>query len=554
MPSLPVRNSRSCNALAFCAADSNYLAVGLDKVRGDSSLIIWDVNSVMPTLSVKAGPQSIEPDVQMSSARPQPLLPKADFGTRTDPRILQQHAPAEIVSSVSWLPKSTSLLLAGVSHRWLRLFDLRSHTPLMANIASKVHGIATDPFDQHQFGCFGDGVANIWDIRNWTHPLLTFTEKDASADGARARPGDVFSSMEFSSVRRGMLATLERDASHVRFWDSQKVDAHRTPDGMSRDSSYSSRATRLSWANPTNMLPWANTGPMQATPSTTPGDGHKISYNLVLSDTRKSMSLSLFPLFVATHDATLKTAKDFPKALSSFALVPSADPHPLTSNVMVVNREGDLELYAIHDTPTHSPWSPRGELALGIRCSYRIIHGSHAKEPPPEPWDIDIQPSMPNSAAHSVERNAGRESAGRSHTNSPPMFGRGDEDGFPALTLPPARTPTANLAATRPPGSVSLKSLQFEHTAIVKLDGNDSSHSSGSRIKHGHGRHAHTRRTGTIDTMQHNVESDISMIMRRRVIQGYSITSVSCIVHSAVHCSLYLSAFSQLSNCAIQGG
>ena len=164
--SLPVRNSRACNALAFCPTDSNYLAVGLDKVRGDSSLVIWDINTIIPTLAVKAEAHS----TTLTAARPQPLIPKGEVGGRTDSRVLQQHAAAEVVSSVSWMPRSTSLLLAGVSHRWLRIFDLRSHTSHIHSIASKVQGIATDPLDEHRVGSFGDGIVNIWDSRNWTHP------------------------------------------------------------------------------------------------------------------------------------------------------------------------------------------------------------------------------------------------------------------------------------------------------------------------------------------------------------------------------------------------
>ncbi|THH28339.1 hypothetical protein EUX98_g5852 [Antrodiella citrinella] len=502
--SLPVRNSRACHALAFCPSDSNYLAVGLDKVRGDSSLVIWDISGTIPTLSVKVDSPQVAP---LTSTRPQPLIPRMDAGGRTDQRILQQHAAAEVVSTVSWAPKSTNVLFAGISHRWLRIFDLRSPSASPQNIACKVQGIATDPYDEHRVGSFGDGVANVWDIRNWTHPVLTFTEKDATADGASVRAGDVFTTMEFSSTRRGMLATLGRDANHVRFWDLQQVHAaSRVQDGrVSRDSSQSSRATKLSWANPTNMLSWSNAGTTHITPPPTPGEGQKVPYSLVLSDTRKT--------------------KNFSKPLASFALVPTTDPYLLTSNVMVVNKEGDLELYAVHDTPTHTPWSPRGDLTLGVGRSYRIIHGFHTRDKPPEPWDIPS--SAPPSAAHSVERSSGRDhSAGN---NSPTLFGRGDEDGFPALSVPRLKT---GLAATRPGigkayTPAALKGLHFEHVAPPKqVNGQDHGSVSGLRSKHSHikrGRDASTKRVEPTDTMQHNVEGDISMVMRQRVIDGYGL-------------------------------
>ncbi|KAG9316820.1 hypothetical protein JVU11DRAFT_2886 [Chiua virens] len=109
--SLAVRNSRSCNALAFCEADSNYLAVGLDKVRGDSSLTIWDVQSCIPTLSVANN----VPSDDVSVTRPHPRIARADVGPRADSRILQQHAQTEVVSALAFLPQSTHLLLAGIS-------------------------------------------------------------------------------------------------------------------------------------------------------------------------------------------------------------------------------------------------------------------------------------------------------------------------------------------------------------------------------------------------------------------------------------------------------
>ncbi|KAH8077520.1 hypothetical protein BXZ70DRAFT_1053623, partial [Cristinia sonorae] len=508
---LGVRNSRTCNALAFCPSDSNYLAVGLDKVRGDSSLVIWDIANSVPLLSTKSEVKTI------SAPRPQPLLPRGEVGARADSKILQQHAAAEIVSAVSWVPKSTSVLLAGVSHRWLRVFDLRIPTAHIHTVASKVQGISTDPFDEHRVACFGEGQINVWDARNWAHPVLTFTAKDAVADGESVEPGDSFTQIEFSSVRRGVLATLGKDISHVRFWDLQQVQSvTRTTDGrMSRDSSHSSRATKLSWASPANMLPWATSGTTHTTPPATPGDSHKVPYSLVLSNTRKT--------------------KRFTRGLASFALVPSADPHPLTSNVMLVSGQGDLELYAVHDTPLHTPWNSRGDFTMGIGRSYRTIPGSQTRETLSEPWDVKAHNSVPQSDAHSIDRFTGgrdRVPARADDNSPPPLFGRGDEDGFPALSpgLKPATAP-ANLAATRPGSRVETpaarKSLHFDYMAESKSSG-ERSHAAhgGGKLKHSHsrrGRDTSSRRGDPIVTMQNTIQGDISLIMRRRVLKDYGL-------------------------------
>jgi len=258
--SLPVRSSRACNALSFSRADPNYLAVGLEKVRGDCSLVIWDVSSSKPALSFsnastfRAGHESLE------LTRPLPPIQRGDFGPKADGRILQVHALTEVVSSLSFAPDAHHLLWAGISHRWLRLFDVRTSVPSTTNVATKVQGIATDPFVPTRIATFGDGVVSIWDSRRLLQPILTFSEHDAYGDGAKPYLNpSTFTMIEFSSVRRGTIATLEKDSAHVRFWDLQEAQFHDITNGRSRDSSASGGRTsggKLSWANPSSMLSW----------------------------------------------------------------------------------------------------------------------------------------------------------------------------------------------------------------------------------------------------------------------------------------------------------
>lgn len=297
---LPVRNSRSCNSLAFCNVDTNYLAVGLDKVRGDSSLLIWDISTASPILYHNLDSDSQDHNhiqIQPSPGirRPQPQIPRADPGPRVDPRVLQQHASTEFVTSVCFLPQSTHLLLAGVSTRWLRLFDLRSSAQPIS-VPSKVHGIATDPFDPHRIACFGDGMVTVWDARKLHLPLLSFTEHDAAADGARlrTRQNGGYVGIEFSNTRRGMLASLEKDATHIRFWDMVGSQPHLyTLDGMALDENKArevGKSGRRSWTN----LSW-HAGQHQALPS--PKEQSEAAFgSLVLHDTRRSRFAQSFLL------------------------------------------------------------------------------------------------------------------------------------------------------------------------------------------------------------------------------------------------------------------
>ncbi len=281
--SLPLRNYRSCNALSFCPADPNYLAVGLDKVRGDCSVVVWDIESTMPSMMFPLD----KFDATTTVSRPQPSLPHAELGPKVDRRIVQQHAPTEVVSALTFLPHCTNLVLASISSRWLRLFDLRTPGPAVFNVGLKVSGMATDPFDPRRVACFGEGLITLWDTRKLVQPILSFSEKDAVGEGASSQslPG-IYSSVEFSSTRRGVLATLHQGARHVRMWDMMEARAHVVSDTSSeteksRDSAPSHRLAKRSWAN----LPWSG-GPSG-------NDSFKehppsVNTSIILSDTRRS--------------------------------------------------------------------------------------------------------------------------------------------------------------------------------------------------------------------------------------------------------------------------
>lgn len=237
------------------------------------------------------------------------------------------------------------------------------------------------------------------------------------------------------------------------------------------------------------------------------------------------------------------TAKDFSRPLASFTLVPSTETHPLTSNVMVVNSSGDLEVYAVHDTPKQAPWSSRGELAIGVGQTYRMISGFQESEPPPEPWDI---PSTSNPyPSESVARSdITREESvvrGRGKRNSnTTSFGRGDEDGFPALGSDSGKGP-ANLAATRPGKSrtyspAAFRNYNFERSTEREVTAEDPKsgvvdhlgHSSReiSRARSRRDKSASRGRKQGARVIQQVVEEDISMVMRSRVIRGYGLNNV----------------------------
>ncbi|OAX33040.1 hypothetical protein K503DRAFT_786787 [Rhizopogon vinicolor AM-OR11-026] len=480
LSSVPVVTLPVCNS----SVDPNYLAVGLDKVCGGSSLIIWDVQSATPSLSLSPSSTLVS---NAAPGHPQPRIARADvIGHCTGGRVLQQHAPTEIVSALAFLPQSVHLLLAGISARWLRLSNLRTRTrtptPATTNIATKVHEIVTSPIDPHQIACCGDGI-------------LTFTEKDAAADGARTRGGSSSSGagagstnsntagfvdlIEFSSSRRGVLAAREKDTSY-----GNENFANRERFGFGESLQLRGASSKRSWA------PW-----------NAAGSGMRPS-NV---ESQKTMVLVL-------------SAKNFHKPLASFALVHSKRAFSLTSGVMVIN---DLELYDIHDTPKQASWSARGALTIGTGLGCKVLPGFEDRSVPPQPWDVHVE-----------EETATR---GRGKTVRQPMFGKGDGDGFPLLD---SNASPSKMMKARTYSPASFRHYPLKHSVVrSKLsaplsgvsdqialkppvgdepkpkDRRQLAEKSSSRVRHW---------TWSVSQV---VEDDISMMMHRRAIRRYGLAS-----------------------------
>jgi WD repeat-containing protein mio len=297
--SLSPKAPRPCTSLAFCGVTPQYLAGGLERSRNDPSLFIWDVHSstatrvLTPVSSttnhiVAPPPSPVRPPTGLpSSPRSYHPIPRTESGSRADSRILQTHAQNESVHSLAWLPQCNSLLAAGLSQRLLRLFDLRSSAPAVAHALGRVYALSPDPFEAHHLATAGDGTVTVWDVRKLPTPLLMFSERDALADGTRIQHSGVrrVVDLEFSSVRRGVLATVGQDASYVRLWNIVKTESFDVPPALR--VSDATRTPKMSWTNATSMLPWSASGGTHNATSDAAGSSPNASYPLVLSDTRK---------------------------------------------------------------------------------------------------------------------------------------------------------------------------------------------------------------------------------------------------------------------------
>lgn len=104
--SFPVRNQRYCNAVAF--STHGLVASGLDRVRNDFCLNIWDVN--------------------------QRLSPAGGSKAFTEP--LRKLASSEPITSIKFFRDQPDTIVAGVKGQFIRIYDLRGLFPteLLANM------------------------------------------------------------------------------------------------------------------------------------------------------------------------------------------------------------------------------------------------------------------------------------------------------------------------------------------------------------------------------------------------------------------------------------
>ncbi|EEQ27985.1 WD repeat-containing protein [Microsporum canis CBS 113480] len=195
----PIRNQRSCNAVAFNT--QGLLAAGLDKVRNDFSLNIWNVNQ---RLSLG------------SSARP--------FGTSRYPtEPLRKLASSEPITSIKFFKDHPETLVAGVRGQSIRIYDLResSGSPSLQFITRCVHNIAIDWLDENYIAaCFpsNDVAISIWDRRSGFRYPTAAGAPSATADSGPLstaldlkpdiEPSSAISSLRFSRTERGCLGML----------------------------------------------------------------------------------------------------------------------------------------------------------------------------------------------------------------------------------------------------------------------------------------------------------------------------------------------------------
>ena len=144
---LPIKHQRLCNAVAF--GQNAILATGLERVRNDFCLNVWDIN-------------------RSASSSPSPSSPRPGSRRQTvEP--LRQLASSEAITSIKFFSQP-DILVAGVKGVCLRVYDLRENTgsPSLQLQTNCVHNIAVDPLDENYFASAAptkDSIIQVWDRR-----------------------------------------------------------------------------------------------------------------------------------------------------------------------------------------------------------------------------------------------------------------------------------------------------------------------------------------------------------------------------------------------------
>lgn len=487
--SLAMQSARNALALSFSKENPNHLAVGYDKHRNDSCLMIYDV---------AATATSSHPNSSASS--------RSTAGKRA---LLQALPVPETISSLVFL--SDSLLVAGVQNQWLRMYDTRVSGVHVAQApTTKLHGIVTDPFDKNRIACYGDNSVSIWDTRMMSNALLTFSCKDAAADGDRQ--SSPFINIEFSPVRRGVLATLNYDSHHVRFWNIEKTPfsegANGENDGsnkiMTQESSRTSKLSR--WASPSTILQWSSTLDQNRSSSRTNINTDKVN-NTILSDTFQSDQL------------------DYP--IMSFALARTSLRHPMTSNMIVLGKDGELKPYVVNDIATHTIWSARGEALVGAGTQLHIFPGFRETAYPPEPWDIEA--IVGNVAQASNVAAISRDVSTQTKSRMRSVDRYNSRNGSRQFASPDVRSSSLSLtrgsSRTYSPISVRRNSGDSILPDPPHLESEGASKYIESITRVSSRSISRGRKHSRERDCPRGLESDISMLMRRRVIYGYCLTN-----------------------------
>eukprot|EP01132_Coremiostelium_polycephalum_P002094 gene2094-2581_t len=211
------KHTRPCNAITWNPFFKNQLAVGLDKVRGDSSTLIWDINYVntlnLPPPKLQQHTKGIVDapyTVSQISDNSFNIAPIDSTDTIYHP--ISDFTLSEATLSLAWIPKSPTCLIVGTGSKWLKIYDTRDSNNVGQSVAAhnkSVNGVCVDPFDNNRLATISeDSYVKIWDIRKFDDPVMTLNTNYKSVQ-----------QIEWCPTRSGVLACTGKEKNSVKLWD-----------------------------------------------------------------------------------------------------------------------------------------------------------------------------------------------------------------------------------------------------------------------------------------------------------------------------------------------
>lgn len=218
---LGLKMTRTCQAVAFNT--TGLLAVGLDRVRMDQSLHIWDV-SRLPTMQRSHGGAGSSFNSNYSGTN-------GSTNGALEPK--NRLEPSVSISSIKFFEDSPQTLVAGIKSQGLRIHDLRDPGRVALFQTKCNNNLAIDYADQNYFASSAldqPGVM-IWDRRATSRPVASpiysqAVEEDGLPWGSALRLDRVIEtdsdpflaegkhslirSLRYCRDHRGLLAVLSR--------------------------------------------------------------------------------------------------------------------------------------------------------------------------------------------------------------------------------------------------------------------------------------------------------------------------------------------------------
>lgn len=216
--------------------------------------------------------------------------------------------------------------------------------------------------------------------------------------------------------------------------------------------------------------------------------------------------------------------------VTSFDFIPRSAAPTSAPHVVAVSKSGDIELSVVRDSPRHQ-WSSRGELAASAGRRFKLYktHASIEGDPSREPWDIpineDTSPSTrPAVIARDEEAQTQKEedhlttqtqSAAR-YSPSPALRSSTDKKGGAGSAISTPRPSLTPLESDEPTGAANkARAVTPTKTPVLKTP-------KGLSLSR-----ARSFRKSERHTAEKGLAYDISAVIRRRVLHGYGLESVS---------------------------